>query len=64
MQLTMDDTNVEWLDKKSPINHVCKGFDPIDLLFPQLTSLNPIFKPKFLKETNFPKKKSPFLNVI
>jgi hypothetical protein len=22
----MDDINVEWLDKKSPINHLFKGF--------------------------------------
>ncbi len=60
----MDDTNVEWLDKKSPVNHMFKGFDPTDLMLPQLTSLNPIFKPKFLKKTSFPKKKFPFLNAI
>jgi hypothetical protein len=64
MQLKMDDTNVEWLDKKSHINHMFKGFDPIDILFPQLTSLNPIFGPKIPKETSFLERKSPFLNVI
>ncbi len=34
MQFTMDHTNVEWLDKKKPINHPFKGFDPTNLLLP------------------------------
>jgi hypothetical protein len=60
----MDDINVEWLDQKSPINHMFKGFGPTNLLVPQLTSLNPIFGPKLPEEMGFPKRKSPFLNVV
>jgi hypothetical protein len=50
MYLIMDDINVEWLDQKSPINHMFKGFGLIDLLFPQLTFLNPIFGTELLEE--------------
>jgi hypothetical protein len=57
MQLTMDDTNMEWLDQKSPINHPHKGFNPINMLLPQLISQNPIFGPK-LEETCFLDRKS------
>jgi hypothetical protein len=64
MQLTMDDTNVEWLDQKSRINHLFNGFGPTDLLLPQLTCPNPIFGPKLPKETRFLDKKFPFLNVV
>jgi len=32
MQLTMDDTNVEWLDQKPPINHPFKGFGPTNTI--------------------------------
>jgi hypothetical protein len=46
----MDDINVEWLDQKSPINHMFKDFGLIDLLFPQLTFLNPIFGTELLEE--------------
>ncbi len=60
----MDDTNVQWLDQKPPINHPFKGFSPTNLLFPQLTSLNPIFGPEFPKETSFLERKFPFLNVV
>ncbi len=64
MQLTMDDTNVEWLDQKSPINHPFKGFDPTDLLFPQLFFWHPIFGHELPKEIGFPKRNFPFLNVV
>jgi hypothetical protein len=64
MQLIMDDTNVEWLDQKSPINHLFKGFSPTDLLLPQLTSLNPMFGPEFPKEIGFLERKFTFLNVV
>ncbi len=60
----MDDTNVEWLNQKSPINHLFRGFGPTDLLLPQYTSLNSIFGLEFPKEIGFPKRKSPFLNVV
>ncbi len=40
MQFTMDHTNVEWLDKKKPINHPFKALDPTNLLFPQFTFPN------------------------
>ncbi len=60
----MDDTNVEWLDKKSPINHSLKGFAPINLLLPQLTFLNPIFGLELFEEIGFLEIKSPFLNVV
>jgi hypothetical protein len=53
----MDDTNLEWLDQKSPINHPFKGFNPTDLLLPQLTHLNPIFGPELPKLKKIPKKK-------
>jgi hypothetical protein len=58
----MDDINVEWLDKKSPINHSFKGFGRTDLLLPQLTSPNPIFGPKLPKKQV--SQNSPFLNVV
>jgi len=54
----MDDMNVEWL-----INHSFKGFCPIDVLLPQLISLNPIFGIELHEETNILKRKSTFLNV-
>ncbi len=60
----MDDMNVEWLDQKSLINHPFKGFGPINLMFPQPTSMNPIFGLEFFEETSFPKRKSSFLNVV
>jgi hypothetical protein len=60
----MDDINVEWLDKKSLLNHLFKGFGLTNLLFPQLTFPNPIFGPKLPEETNFIKRKFPFLNVV
>jgi len=60
----MDDTNVEWLDQKPPINHPFKGFGPINLLFPQLTYLNLVFGPELPEETSFPKKLFSFLNVV
>jgi hypothetical protein len=60
----MDDTNAEWLDKKSLINHSFKGFVPTDLLLPQLTSFTPIFGPRFFEEIGFLKRRSPFLNVV
>jgi hypothetical protein len=41
-----------------------KGVGPTNLLFPQLTSQNPIFGPKLLEEMGFPKRQSPFLNVV
>jgi hypothetical protein len=50
MEFTMDDTNVEWLYQKSPINHPFKGFSPIDILFPQLTSPIHIFRLNSLKK--------------
>ncbi len=49
------------LDQKSPINHLFKGFSPINLL---LTSPNPIFGPEFPKEISFLMNKSPILNVV
>ncbi len=60
----MDDRNVEWLDNKSPINHMFKGFSPTDLLLPQLIFPNPIFGLELLKETSFLDRKSPFLNLV
>jgi hypothetical protein len=60
----MDDRNAKWLDNKSPINHLFKGFSPTNMLLPQLTFPNPIFGPKVLEETNFPNIKFPFLNVV
>jgi hypothetical protein len=59
----MDDINVEWLDQKSPINNPFKGFDPTDLLLPQLTFSNPIFGHELPKKIGFLEKNSPFLNV-
>ncbi len=60
----MDDINVGWLDQKSPINHPFKGLDPTNLLFRQLTSLNPIFGTRLLEKISFPKRKSLFFNVV
>jgi hypothetical protein len=64
MQLTIDVTNLEWLDQKSPLNHSFKGFGPTDLLLPQFIFLNPIFGLELRKETCFPERKSSFLNVV
>jgi hypothetical protein len=47
-----------------PENHPFKGLSPIDLLLPHLTLLNHILRPKLFKEIGFPKRKSPFLNVV
>jgi hypothetical protein len=55
---------VEWLDQKSPVNHMFKGFYPTDLFFPQLIPPNPVLEPRLLKKIGFPNRKSPFLNVV
>ncbi len=47
-----------------PINHPFKGLDPTNLLLPHLTPSNHIFGPKLSEEIGFPKRKSPFLNVV
>jgi hypothetical protein len=46
----MDDTNVEWLDQKSPIKHPFKGLSPTDLPLPQRTFAIPIFRLNSLKK--------------
>jgi len=47
----MEQTNVECLDQKSPVNHSFKGFSPVDVLLRGFTPLNPIFGLEFSKET-------------
>ncbi len=46
----MDDMNMEWLDRKSRINHPFKGFAPINLILPEPIFPNPIFAPELHKK--------------
>jgi hypothetical protein len=46
----MDDINVEWPSKKSPIKHMFKGFGPIDCCSHNLLFWIPYLEPNSLKK--------------